>query len=571
MAHSLKDKLTEILIDTGLLTREKLQEAVGIQKEKGGRLSDILVQHGFVDENALMLVLSERLHIPPIRLARFKIDKAMTKLVPRSVAKHYQIMPVSKTDTTLVVAVADPLNIFAMDDVRMLTGLNINPIITTPEDIRHAIAVYYDEETVEVLGKIVKEMENVELQMVQETRDEEKSRSELLRMVDETPVVSITNLLLVDAVRLRASDILLEPMETHVRVRYRIDGILHEHPAPPRSIHAAVVSRIKVMASLDIAEHRLPQDGRFKVRLHEGEVDFRASIIPSSFGEKVALRILDKSQAVLDIEKLGFSTTAIQRLISCAKRPHGMILICGPTGSGKTTTLYSVLKYVDTPEKNIVTVEDPVEYILDGINQVSIRQEIGLTFPAVLRSILRQDPNVIMIGEIRDFETVDIAIKAALTGHLVLSTLHTTDAAGSVVRLVNMGVEPYLIVSSIMVAAAQRLVRKICTKCKEPYSVPDDVKRALGMNTMTLFRGKGCAACASTGYNGRAGIIEVLLLSSGICELILKRSPESAIKAKARQEGMRTLREDGMRMVTEGITTPEEVLRLTGSDEPLPV
>jgi len=366
--------------------------------------------------------------------------------------------------------------------------------------------------------------------------------------------------------------VLIEPYNKKLRVRFRIDGLLQEEKAPPKNMHALIVSRIKVMSDLDIAEHRLPQDGRFKVRLAAKEVDFRVSILPSSYGEKVAVRILDKTQAMLDVEKLGFSEDAVLKLKKVSKLPHGMMLVCGPTGSGKTTTLYSILKFIDSPDKNIVTVEDPVEYQLEGINQVTARPEIGLSFAAALRSILRQDPNIIMIGEIRDFETVDIAIKSALTGHLVLSTLHTTTAPGAIVRLVNMGVEPYMINSSLVCVVSQRLVRKICPQCKEGYVLKKDIVESLRFDRYKLkepefFRGKGCKQCFNMGYSGRIGIAEVLLLSPSIRELVLNRSQERTIKDQARKEGMRTLREEGVSAALSGMTTLEEVLRVTAPDE----
>jgi type II secretory ATPase GspE/PulE/Tfp pilus assembly ATPase PilB-like protein len=379
-------------------------------------------------------------------------------------------------------------------------------------------------------------------------------------------------MILEESVKKKSSDILIEPLDKKLRVRFRIDGILQEQKAPPKNMHASIVSRVKVISDLNIAEHRLPQDGRFKVKLAAREVDFRVSILPSSFGEKVAIRILDKSVGMLDIEKLGFSEDNIAKLKKVAHLPHGMILACGPTGCGKTTTLYSILKFVDSPEKNIVTVEDPVEYQLEGINQVNARPEIGLTFASSLRSILRQDPNIIMIGEIRDYETVDIAIKSALTGHLVLSTLHTTTAAGSVVRLVNMGVEPYLINSSLVCVLAQRLVRKICSYCKEEYEIKPGIINTSKLNSPGIknpkfYRGKGCSHCFNMGYSGRTGIAEVLLLTAPIRGLILEQPQEHVIKQQARREGMRTLREDGLAAALRGLTTIEEVLRVTAPDE----
>jgi type II secretory ATPase GspE/PulE/Tfp pilus assembly ATPase PilB-like protein len=421
-----------------------------------------------------------------------------------------------------------------------------------------------------VIENLVREISETSLELIKEEKEALPSDQELTRISKEAPVIKVTNRILEDAVKRKSSDILIEPWERSLRVRYRVDGILQEVEAPPKQMHPLLVSRIKVISDLDIAEHRLPQDGRFKVKIAQREVDFRVSILPSSFGEKVALRILDKSQATLDIEKLGFSADTVAKLKKLSVMPHGMLLVCGPTGSGKTTSLYSILKFVDSPAKNIVTVEDPVEYQLEGINQVTARPEIGLTFAAALRSILRQDPNVIMVGEIRDYETVDIAIKSALTGHLVLSTLHTTTASGAIVRLINMGVEPYLINSSLIAVVAQRLVRKICEHCKEEHEVKNDVLESLRIKPaqkINFFKGKGCRHCFNLGYSGRIGIAEILVLTTAVKELILSRSQEHIIKQQGRKEGLVTLREDGLRAVNAGLTTLEEIVRVTAPDE----
>lgn len=569
---SLKDRLTEILINNKLITSQQLLKAIQAQKEKGGRLSDIIVALKFIKENELISALSEGLGLPLIDLKRFKIDYEITKIIPLTIARHYQIIPVSKMGDTITLAMADPLNIFAIDHVEVLTGYKINPIIAQAEDILQAIELVYPDVTTGVIEDLVKEMAVTSIELVREEKEILPSDKELSRICSEAPVILVTNIILENAVKGKASDILIEPFDKKIRLRFRIDGILYEEKAPPKKMHASIVSRIKVMSDLNISEHRLPQDGRFKVKLVGNEVDFRVSVLPSSFGEKVALRLLDKSQATLDIEKLGFSEDTIQKFKKVACLPHGMILVCGPTGSGKTTTLYSVLKFVDSPEKNIVTVEDPVEYQLQGINQVTARPEIGLSFANALRSILRQDPNVIMIGEIRDYETVDIAIKSALTGHLVLSTLHTTTAPGSIARLVNMGVEPYLINSSLICIVAQRLVRKICTYCKESYIVKDEIIDSLKLNLDKIqkpefFRGKGCPRCFNTCYSGRTAIAEVLLFTQRIRDLILSRAQEHIIKNEARREGMRTLREDGLGAALKGLTTIEEVLRVTAPDE----
>ncbi len=569
---SLKERLTELLINNKLITAEQLKKALESQKQKGGRLSDIIIKLGFIKESDLISTLSQGLGFPLIDLKRFKIDPAIARIIPFDVARHYQIIPVSKMGDTLTLAMADPLNIFAIDHVGTLTGYKINPIISSSQDILQTIELSYPDATGGVIDNLVKEISAAGLELVKEERESAISDADLGRISNETPVIKITNLILEEAVKKKASDILVEPLSDKMRIRFRLDGLLHEESSPPKVMHPSIISRIKVISDLDIAEHRLPQDGRFKAKVSGREVDFRVSILPSGFGEKAALRILDKSQAPLNVEKLGFDEATISRLKKNAKIPHGMILVCGPTGSGKTTTLYSVLKYVDSPDKNIVTVEDPVEFQLEGINQVTIRPEIGLTFAAALRSILRQDPNIIMIGEIRDFETVDIAIKSALTGHLVISTLHTTTASGSVVRLINMGVEPYLINASLICVLAQRLVRKLCPYCKEEHKMTAELlnnsKVKLDPNKeYKFFRAKGCQNCLNTGYSGRIGIGELLILSPQVRELILKHSQEHVIKQQARKEGMMTLRENGVAAALKGLTTIEEILRVTAPDE----
>lgn len=572
MIPSLKEKLIKVFIDKKLLKKSDLEKALDVQREKGGSLSDILVNMGMISRSDLMVALSHELGIPPINLSRYKVDPNVIKLIPKKFAKRYQIVPISKMGDTLVVAMVDPLNVFAIDDIKAVTGFNISPIITADRDIKDAIAQYYEESACVAIEKIVDDMKESAVMSALEDRGiETQELSDLIKMTQDAPVVKIANLILAEAVNLKASDVLIEPLENEVRVRYRIDGTLQEAKRPPKALHSAIVSRLKVMSNLDIAERRLPQDGRFKARLHSREVNFRISVLPSSKGEKVALRILDKSQVTLDIERLGFDKKSLDYIKEGAVKPHGMILVCGPTGCGKTTTLYSILEYINSPEDNVITVEDPVEYIIDGINQVTSRPDIGLTFASALRSILRQDPDIIMIGEIRDFETVDIAIKAALTGHLVLSTLHTTTAAGSITRLLNMGVEPFLITSSVILIAAQRLVRNICHKCKEPYELDSDVAEKLGIKSggkkVTLYRGKGCGACRNTGYKGRVGLIEVLMLTPKIKTLILESSQEYKIRDQTRLEGMMTLRENGITLALEGITTIDEVVRVTVGDQ----
>lgn len=569
---SLKERLTEILINNKLITKEQLEQALSVQAVKGGKLSDIIVELKFVKANELMTSLSEGLGLPLIDLKRFKVDFDIVKIIPINIARHYQIIPISKMGDTITLAMADPLNIFAIDHVQALTGFKINPIISSAQDVNQTIELSYPDTTKGIIDGLVKEMTVSSIELVKEEKEISPTDQELGRISHEAPVIKVTNMILEESLKKKSSDVLIEPFDKKLRIRFRIDGVLSEQKAVPKAMHASIVSRIKVMSELDIAEHRLPQDGRFKVKILGREVDFRVSILPSSYGEKVALRILDKSQVNLNIKKLGFSESALKTLAKVSLLPHGMILVCGPTGSGKTTTLYAVLKSVDSPDKNIVTVEDPVEFQLEGINQVTAKPEIGLTFAAALRSILRQDPNIIMIGEIRDYETVDIAIKSALTGHLVLSTLHTTTAAGAVVRLVNMGVEPYLINSSLVCVMAQRLVRKICPYCQEAYILNKEVAEnlkldAAGIGKLQFYRGKGCQHCFNTGYSGRTVIAEVLQLSSKIRELILASSQEQFIKQQARLEGMKTLREDGLETALKGQTTIEEVMRVTAPDE----
>lgn len=568
---SLRERLQDILIKNKLISEDDLKLALQVQKEHGGKLSDVLVKLSLINEKDLLIALSEGLGFPPISLSRFKIESEVLKLVPKDMAKHYQIIPVAKMGKTLTVAMADPLNIFAIDDVKSLTGFDINPIIAQQREILQAIDQYYEEAATQAIDDIIKDISDMDIEVVRTAREAGLDTQELVRLTKEAPVIKITNLLLERAIEMSASDILIEPFERTMRVRVRIDGVLREIESPPVKFHSSVVSRIKVVSDLDIAEHRLPQDGRFRIKLHDRFVDFRVSVLPSFYGEKVALRVLDKTTATLDIDRLGFDIKTLAELKACSDRPHGMILVCGPTGSGKTTTLYSILKYVDSPEDNIVTVEDPVEYQLEGINQVSIKPDIGLTFAGCLRSILRQDPDTIMVGEIRDFETVDIAIKSALTGHLVLSTLHTTTAAGSVIRLVNMGVEPFLINSSVVCLLNQRLVRKICEACKESYELTPAMAQSIGLKLnkekVLVYRGKGCKRCFGTGYAGRIVIGELLTFTPLIRDLVIKRSQEHELKAAARKEGMKTLRENGVAKIIEGGTTIEEILRVTVADE----
>jgi len=576
---SLKNRLKEILIRDNFISQEDLQRALDEQIESGGELSKILIKLNLIDEEVLTQVLSEGLGIPPINITRLKIDPEVIKYIPKGIADKYQVMPISLMGDQLTLAMADPLNIFAIDNVKAFTGYTISPIISRPKDIKETIEKYYlkkedGKKSSEILDSIIQDIKETEdLELVKGFSATESGAGAVEEIKDEAPIIKLTDSIIQQSVAAKASDVFIEPLEDAVRVRYRVDGVIREIDRMSKVLHFPIVSRIKVISNLDISEHRLPQDGRFKTITSGGhEVDFRVNVLPTATGEKVVLRVLDQEGSVSGIDDLGFEQESLERLKECSVKPHGLILTCGPTGSGKTTTLYSILKYVDSPEKNIVTVEDPVEYQLKGANQVNVKPAMGLTFPACLRSILRQDPDVILIGEIRDADTLDIAVKAALTGHLVLSSLHTTTASGSIVRMMNMGIEPFLICSSVAAIVAQRLLRRICPQCKESHIVPDEVAEKVGLakfaqkTGIELFRGKGCKNCLETGYKGRVGITEILVLSSHLKECILNRVGEVKIKEEARVEGMKTMREDGFAKALKGLTSLEEVLRITAPD-----
>lgn len=566
MNKSVRERLIDVLVESKLLTRQQLDNALRIQKESGRRLSEILSKLGYINDIEMLAALSKSLNIPPINLSRITISDDVIKLLPAEVAKRYQLIPISKINDLLTVAMADPLNIFAIDDVKALTHYRLKIVIAAEKDIAQAIEKYYEATARDEILDIIQDVKDMQIEVISEDGTKADTDSgTLMRMVEETPVVKVTNMILAEAIRRKCSDILIEPQPKSLRIRYRVDGMLQEGENPPLSMHEAIVSRIKVMANLNIAEHRLPQDGRFKVKITGREVDFRISVLPSNIGEKVALRVLDKDMLLLNLDKLGFEEKSLKDIKEAALQPHGMILICGPTGCGKTTTLYSIINFVDSPDKNIITVEDPVEYQIQGINQVTIQQDIGLTFASSLRSILRQDPDIIMVGEIRDLDTVDIAIKAALTGHLVLSTLHTTDAVGSIIRLVNMGVEPFLITSACLLVGAQRLVRCLCPECKEPYTIPEALSKRLNLakHQTQFYHGRGCNNCNGSGYKGRIGIIETLVMTYGIKQMIMAKKTEYEIKQAALKEGMKTLRDDGIAKALQGKTSIEEILRVT--------
>lgn len=572
MTDSLEDKWLQKMVDTGALTQEQHDTVLKEAKSSKKPVTEILVQRNIVSERDLTIFLSQELNLPVMNPLNFKIPADLLAVIPQDYVKKYRIIPVSRLGRTLTVATANPLGLMAWDDISALTGLKIKPVLTSPSVLDEAIKKFYtptdaeDAKTREVsIADMMKELENAP-----SLHTSQKAQAvDLAKEVTEAPVIKIANLVILESVKRKASDLFIEPWEKNTRVRCRVDGLLEEVKLLPASIAPAIVSRIKVMSHLDIAEHRIPQDGRFKAKVQNREVDFRVSIIPTSYGEKVCIRLLDKKTQNQSLDGLGFSGLELARIREAALKPHGMILITGPTGSGKTTTLYSILNHLHTPDKNITTVEDPVEYQVHGINQVNVREAVGLTFAAALRSILRQDPNIVMIGEIRDLETMDIAIKAALTGHLVLSTLHTNDASSSIVRMVNMGIEPFLIASSVHMVTAQRLIRRLCPECKQPKDADAEtlkiMKQPAGQK-ITIYRAHGCSACRDSGFSGRRVITEVLILSQSVREAILRRANADEIKRIARQEGMTTLRESGIRKAIEGETTVEEVIRITAGD-----
>jgi len=567
----LKDRLTEIFINNKLITESQLNRALKAQAAKGGNLSDIIVKLRIIKQKQLSDILNKELGLPLFDLKRFEIDPDAVKIISADIARHYQIIPLFITGDSLTLVMADPLNVFSVQNLPEFQGFKINPIISSSRDINQAIGLYY----VDSAGLNIKELAR-ELASSIEVARQEKNASfnsqELERISQEAPAIKTTNMLLEQAIKSGASEILIEPLEKKLRVRFRIDGLFQDQEVLPKDLHILIASRLKVMSGLDIARRGLPQDGRFKTNIFGRQFDFNVSILPAIFGEKIALRKLDKTQECLDIKELGFSDYAMRVLIRASGLSHGMILVCGPDGSGKTTTLYSVLRCLNSLDKNIVTIENPVEIQLEGVNQVSINPEIGFNFAAGMRSILLQDSNVIMIGEIPDYETVDIAIKSALTGHLIFSTLNTPAAAAAVSHLVNMGVEPYLINSSLICVIAQRLLRKVCPYCKEAYTLNKEAAERLKLDVVKIaksqfYRGKGCRHCFNTGYSGKVLIAEALQFSQKIRDLVLSGAGEQVIKKQARLEGMQTLRQAGLEAVLRGQTTIEEVLLACEPDD----
>jgi|YNPNPStandDraft_1061719.scaffolds.fasta_scaffold00545_18 type IV pilus assembly protein PilB len=561
-------RLGERLVEAGLITKAQLEEALREQKRSGGLLGSNLIRLGYIREEDLLQFLSQQFGFPSIDVSQVEIPPEILKLIPVDVVQKHKVLPVSRAGSTLVVAMADPTNYMVIDDLKFLTGYNIDVVVAEEGALKKALDRFYDQSA--SLAEVMSNLEDLELEVV--GGEEELNLEELEKATSEAPVVKLVNLVLTEAIKREASDIHIEPYERKFRVRYRIDGVLYEIMSPPLKLKNAIISRIKIMASLDIAERRLPQDGRIKLKALGKEMDFRVSVLPTLFGEKIVLRLLDKSALQLDMTKLGFEEQALAHFREAIYRPYGMVLVTGPTGSGKTTTLYSALSELNRTSHNISTAEDPVEYNLPGINQVQIHEEIGLNFASALRAFLRQDPDIIMVGEIRDFETAEIAIKAALTGHLVLSTLHTNDAPSTIHRLLNMGVEPFLVSSSVNLILAQRLVRKICPDCRQEEDLPVQALVELGMSredarNTVLYRGRGCDRCSGTGYKGRIALYEVMPVRDEMREAILEGASVSELKRIGRKAGMKTLRESGLQKIREGVTTVEEVARVTAADE----
>jgi type IV pilus assembly protein PilB len=588
-------RIGELLLKEKRITPEQLQQALNHQKSSGGKLGFNLVKMGFVKDEEITALLSKQYGVPSINLTQFEIDTAVIKLIPADTANKYQIVPLSRAGATLTIAMTDPTNVFAMDDIKFMTGYNVEPVVASETAVSDAIQKYYPSasgsagvkaaqmQTIVPSGPSTLEMATKGLEELQKTIDgaddvevleelQEISADALAKQGEEAPVVRLVNVVLMSAIQKGASDIHIEPYEKELRVRYRIDGILYNIMSPPMKYRDAISSRIKIMSKLDIAEKRLPQDGRIKIRFNENgvqkEIDFRVSVLPTLFGEKIVMRLLDKDKLMLDMTRLGFEPESLNKFEQAILRPWGMVLVTGPTGSGKTNTLYSSIAKINTPETNIMTAEDPVEFNLAGVNQVQVRENIGLNFAAALRSFLRQDPNIILVGEIRDFETAEIAVKAALTGHLVLSTLHTNDAPSTINRLMNMGIEPFLVASSVHLICAQRLVRRVCANCKEPspHAPPALVQAGFSQEdaaTVTPMKGAGCDRCNQTGYKGRVGLYEVMEVSEELRELILVGASGLELRRKAVDEGMITLRGSGLRKVKDGVTTIEEVVRET--------
>jgi type IV pilus assembly protein PilB len=564
-------RLGELLVRSNLITKEQLMKALEEQKNSGGqlRLGTVLIRDGYIKESELTAFLSKQYSVPSINLADFDIDPAVVKLLPGDVVQKYQAIPVNRAGSTLILAMSDPSNIFAIDDIKFMTGYNVEVVVASDSGIKSAIDKFYDQSA--SLADMMSDLDMEDMEVVAD--HEEVDVTSLERATEDAPVVKLVNMILSDAIKRKASDIHIEPYERTFRVRYRIDGVLYEVMKPPLKLKNAITSRVKIMAELDIAERRLPQDGRIKIKLGGGkDMDFRVSVLPTLFGEKIVLRLLDKSNLQLDMTKLGYEPEALVNFKEAIHKPFGMVLVTGPTGSGKTVSLYSALAELNQTSENISTAEDPVEFNFAGINQVQMHEDIGLNFAAALRSFLRQDPDIIMIGEIRDFETAEIGVKAALTGHLVLSTLHTNDAPSTINRLLNMGIEPFLVASAVNLITAQRLARRVCAACKEVEEVPVQALIDAGVPpdeaaSYVCYKGKGCEKCNNTGYKGRVGFYQVMPMLEEIRELILNGANTAEIKRESMRLGVKTMRQSGLTKLKEGVTSFEEVLRVTMADD----
>jgi type IV pilus assembly protein PilB len=564
-------RLGELLVSNNLITKEQLKQALAEQKAAGGqlRLGSILVRDSLISEADLTSFLSKQYGVPTINLADYEVEPAVIKIIPAEVAHKYQIVPVNRAGSTLIIAMSDPSNIFAIDDIKFMTGYNVEVVVVAESSIKVAIDKLYDQSA--SLADVMNDLEMEDFEVVGD--EEDVDLSSLERATEDAPVVKLVNLILTDAIKKKASDIHIEPYERSFRVRYRIDGILYEVMKPPMKLKNAITSRIKIMSELDIAERRLPQDGRIKIKLGGGkDMDFRVSVLPTLFGEKIVMRLLDKSNLQLDMTKLGYEPEALASFQKEIHKPFGMVLVTGPTGSGKTVSLYSALSELNKVTENISTAEDPVEFNFAGINQVQMHEDIGLNFAAALRAFLRQDPDIIMIGEIRDFETAEIGVKAALTGHLVLSTLHTNDAPSTINRLLNMGIEPFLVASAVNLITAQRLARRVCAECKVPEEIPVQALVDAGMSpqeaaSVTCYKGGGCPKCNGTGYKGRVGFYQVMPMLEPIRELILNGANTAEIKRESMRLGIKTMRQSGLTKLAEGVTSFEEVLRVTIADD----
>lgn len=562
----------DIFVSSGLITEEQLNEALEKQRQlgMGQKVGDVLVSMGLITERDKAKCLGKQWGVPYVELTEFPIEEDAVRCISQDLARRYKVIPISKNNGKLTLAMKNPLDVFALDEVRLITGSDVEPVISAEEDITWAISEHYSgiSTSAEAVSEIIDDCQTSDVAITEdETTDDDISVEELRELSEEAPVVRLANLIITRGIQDRCSDIHLEPGKTALKVRYRIDGIMHDGLVVPKKVQASLISRIKIMADMDIAEKRAPQDGRISATVDGKPYDFRVSTLPSVYGEKIVMRVLDKNSIMIGLNKLGFLPQTLEMFESLISRTYGIILVTGPTGSGKSTTLYSVLSKLNSGEKNILTIEDPVEYELPGITQTQVNVKAGLTFAAGLRTMLRQDPDIIMVGEIRDQETAMIAIEAALTGHLVLATLHTNDAPGAVTRLIDMGIEPFLIASSVIGVLAQRLLRLICPKCKEAYTPPRDAVKRLGMNIeegseVTFYRGRGCEQCKGTGYKGRIGIFELMPVTDKVRDLILAKASSYSVKEAAIEAGMKTLREDALEKILLGLTTLEESLRV---------